>query len=229
MNIKRFAMPVIVAASLHGSLFLSSFFSMSGAAYVKPVKKPVSTIREVIIEDPIPPDIEEKVAEVESLPDAQKGETLPELPLTIVENVKTDFPDPLPDDLEVKVTRADLRNIGPIGTPDGRGELAYNISNTRIFATGDLDRAPNARVQRAPEYPLSLKQQGVSGSVVVEFDVNKEGAVARASAVRFTHSEFVEPALRAVRSWRFEPGKRDGRAVPFRMIIPIEFGLSDEN
>ena len=42
-----------------------------------------------------------------------------------------------------------------------------------------------------------------------------------------TDREFVEPALRAVRHWRFEPGRRDGKAVPFRMTIPIEFSLED--
>ncbi len=66
---------------------------------------------------------------------------------------------------------------------------------------------------------------GIGGSVTVEFDVNTEGRVVRAEAVSFTHREFVEPAVRAVRRWRFEPGRRNNRVVPFRLVVPIEFGL----
>lgn len=32
-------------------------------------------------------------------------------------------------------------------------------------------------------------------------------------------------AMRAAKKWRFEPGRRQGKAVPFRLTVPIEFGL----
>jgi len=62
--------------------------------------------------------------------------------------------------------------------------------------------------------------------VTVEFAVDTEGRVVRAEAVRYTHREFAEPAVRAVLKWRFEPGRRHGRVVPFRMAVPMEFGLA---
>ena len=34
---------------------------------------------------------------------------------------------------------------------------------------------------------------------------------------------FERPALAAVKQWRFEPGKRKGQAVRFRMRVPITF------
>ena len=84
---------------------------------------------------------------------------------------------------------------------------------------------PRAKVQLPPDYPAAMRQSGVSGSVLVEFDVDREGRVTRAAAVRYTEREFVEPALRAVRKWRFEPGRRQGVAVAFRLVVPIEFGI----
>jgi TonB family protein len=71
-----------------------------------------------------------------------------------------------------------------------------------------------------------MRQSGETGSVMVEFEVDTLGRVIRAVAVRYTHREFVDPAVRAVLRWHFEPGKRHGKTVPFRMAVPIEFGLS---
>ena len=34
---------------------------------------------------------------------------------------------------------------------------------------------------------------------------------------------FETPALAAVKQWKFEPGKRNGQAVRFRMRVPINF------
>jgi protein TonB len=34
---------------------------------------------------------------------------------------------------------------------------------------------------------------------------------------------FEAPALQAVRRWRFEPGKRNGQSVAFKMRAPITF------
>jgi protein TonB len=34
---------------------------------------------------------------------------------------------------------------------------------------------------------------------------------------------FEAPALKAVKQWKFEPGKKNGKAVRFRMRVPITF------
>jgi len=55
--------------------------------------------------------------------------------------------------------------------------------------------------------------------------VDTTGRVVRAEGIRYTDREFVDPAVRAVRQWRFEPGRRNGKAGSFRMAVPIEFGI----
>ena len=62
---------------------------------------------------------------------------------------------------------------------------------------------------------------------VVEFDVNAEGQVVRAVVLNYTDRGFVEPAVRAVRKWKFERGRRGGQAVPVRMAVPIVFGIAN--
>jgi len=107
----------------------------------------------------------------------------------------------------------------------GIGEIG--VSGPDIFSIGKLDRAPRATVQLPPEYPYAMKHSGTNGSVLVEFDVNAEGRVVRAEAIRYSDREFAEPAVRAVKKWQFEPGRRHGKVVPFRMAVPIEFGLEN--
>jgi protein TonB len=45
--------------------------------------------------------------------------------------------------------------------------------------------------------------------------------------VRSSAQVFDEPTLRAVARWKFEPGRKDGRAVRFRMSVPVVFNVHD--
>jgi protein TonB len=107
-----------------------------------------------------------------------------------------------------------------IGTPGGPG--------LPVFSPGELDRVPDARVRIAPEYPFAMKNGGIDGSVTVAFDVDRAGNVVAARVLKSTHTEFEAPTLRAVLKWRFEPGRKNGRTVPFRMVVPVDFHLSPD-
>jgi TonB family protein len=111
-----------------------------------------------------------------------------------------------------------LDREGLDGVLNGIGKVPNIISGI-----GDLDRVPRATAQISPDYPSAMRQIGESGSVTVEFVVDTSGRVIRAEAIRFSRREFVEPAVRAVLKWHFEPGMRNGQRVPFRMAVPIEF------
>ncbi len=74
-----------------------------------------------------------------------------------------------------------------------------------------------------PEYPTSMKNDGRDGTVLVEFDVDVKGRVVSARVRESTDRAFEEPTIRAVLKWRFEPGQSKGHAVPFRMVIPVNF------
>lgn len=98
-----------------------------------------------------------------------------------------------------------------------------------IFTAVDLDAHPRAKAQIPPEYPFAMRSAGVEGSVTVEFDVDASGRVTSARAVKSSAREFEEPAVRAVLKWRFESGKRHGKPVPFRMVVPIGFTMTDRD
>jgi len=90
-----------------------------------------------------------------------------------------------------------------------------------------LDRPPRARVQPAPVYPANLRSAGIEGTVTIEFLVDKEGNVCSPVVLRASHPDFIDPALRAVARWKFEPGQSAGRRVRFKMSVPLVFTLGD--
>lgn len=225
MNIPRYTLPVFVAAGLHGALFLTSYLPTAGTPFLPLVKKS-TTVRITPDEPFVPPPEEQREREDNPIVSPRGGEPRPELPDTTIATEVSDFVKPEVMPTKMAIDDVGVRQIGPFQGVGGPG-VCDGFGDPGVIGFDQLDRAPNARMQRAPEYPPSLKQQGVSGSVLVEFSVDREGRVLTVNAVRYTHREFVEPALRAVKTWRFEPGKRLGRPVAFRMMIPIEFGIDN--
>ena len=59
--------------------------------------------------------------------------------------------------------------------------------------------------------------------VYVLFVVSERGKVENPRVWQSTDPALERPALAAVKKWRFEPGKRNGKPVRFRMRCPITF------
>jgi protein TonB len=92
-----------------------------------------------------------------------------------------------------------------------------------VFSLADLDQAPKVVSQPPPQYPADMRSQKARGTVYVLFVVDRNGRVVKPQVQKSTHTAFERPALEAVRQWRFDPGKRSGQAVQFRMRVPITF------
>jgi protein TonB len=91
-----------------------------------------------------------------------------------------------------------------------------------LFSVADLDQKPRVTYQPSPVLNAELRRKA-PGSVYVVFVVDPSGKVEDPVVKRSTDPVFERPALAAVKQWRFEPGKKDGRAVRFRMGVPITF------
>lgn len=75
-----------------------------------------------------------------------------------------------------------------------------------------------------PVYPGDALRERIGGKVVLLVDVDAEG---RTTAVEVASSEprgvFDQAAMDAARRWRFKPNVENGKAVPGRVRVPIEF------
>jgi len=222
MNIRRYTWPVIIAAGLHGALLLS--FPRDQVPVGPPVKKSPLPTREDARIQMIPEPVEETSDEgrasgaVDPLP---KSIEIPPLE-------KTDNPFVI-SEIDRSAPKTPIANLDHIPNVVGndRGILGTDIGTPRMPTPDRLDRHPRTMAQPAPQYPPELRSASVEGSVVVDFVVGMDGRVVRAEAVRWTHRGFVDPAVKAVLRWRFEPGTVDGRKVSFRMTVPIEFHAVD--
>lgn len=221
MNIQKYLLPASIAATMHVALLWllpEQPYTRIIAVPLKPgpVKPP-----EVLPVPPEDPAERESNAEpVRPLKGKPAPPELPDVPASLPDGQRTIPVDPRPRRFDHSITGIPEKIGAEDGVPNG-----IDISRVTLFSPDALDRVPEARVQVPPDYPHAMRQSGAGGSVLVEFDVDTAGRVVRAAAIRYTDREFVEPAVRAVRKWRFEPGRRHGKAVPFRLAVPIEFGL----
>ena len=215
MNTERYLWPVIIAAGLHGALLLS----FSGKAVVELPPKITDKPWEPPPRDPVPVDLTDP--ETGSISETAGGPApLPRSP---------DIPQPPTPEIRFTVPVTErFTPINPVkNLPRDMGDLRGPGDGPGSFPSvpdiRSLDRVPRATVRPVPSYPDAMRKSGTSGSVTVEFVVDTTGRVVTAEAVRWTHREFVDPAVLAVLRWRFEPGTMNGRKVSFRMAVPIEF------
>lgn len=91
-----------------------------------------------------------------------------------------------------------------------------------LFAVADLDQKPRAVYQPSPVISAPMRKKA-PGTVYVLFVVDPDGKVEDPVVQKSTDPVFERAALAAVKQWRFEPGKRKGQSVRFRMRVPITF------
>jgi protein TonB len=104
--------------------------------------------------------------------------------------------------------------------------LAAAAGGTRdveaLFAVADLDQKPRVLHQPSPVLDAAARRR-TPGSVMVLFVVDPRGRVESPIVQESSDPALEAPALAAVRQWRFEPGRKNGQPVRFRMRVPITF------
>lgn len=76
------------------------------------------------------------------------------------------------------------------------------------------------------KYPAIARENGISGQVIIQFVVSKDGDIQKAHVVRGIGGGCNEEALRVVNGMpKWKAGKHNGRAVPVTFTLPIKFVL----
>jgi len=156
---------------------------------------------------------------------SQETEVLVPQPPTAVEDplpaVNRPVAPVVPGEVEAPTPVAD-EGAAPVGKAD------RPKSAPKPTATVPRDRSPvPLPTNRKPEYPSRALRSGVEGSVSVLIEINARGVPTDVRVVsrRGERSRDLDRAvLNAARDWRFEPARRNGRAVPGEVILPVDFG-----
>jgi len=83
-------------------------------------------------------------------------------------------------------------------------------------------------ILREIRYPQEARLQGVEGRVDVQFVVDKDGSLTDVKAIKGIGAGCDAEAVRVLQNApRFKPGMQNGRPVLVRMVVPVNFKLSD--
>lgn len=91
-----------------------------------------------------------------------------------------------------------------------------------LVSLADLDQEPRLSHSPQPTINDGLRKK-TPAKVVVIFVVDTSGRVENPVVQSSTDPSFDRPALNAIKQWRFEPGKRKGQPVRFRMRQSFTF------
>ena len=74
-----------------------------------------------------------------------------------------------------------------------------------------------------PVYPLYLKEQQVSGQVLLDVVIGPDGHVHSAAAIYATHPLFVDASIDAVKQWVYSPALLNGVPVAMETAVTVNF------
>lgn len=215
----KYVWPACIAAAAHGALLFG--FPKTVRPTPPPGDEPFP-----ICFFPVPP-VPDEVVELVRVEDGATESSPESIP-------RPDVPPAIAADPRVVLPLADVPAVSTDGWPPVKvatftwpqGEFV-GPGRDGVVTGGELDRTPRTRLQAAPLYPAEARRDGRSGTVTVEFVVDESGAVVAPRVANSSDRIFEEAALRAVAKWRFEPGRRHGQVVRFRMAVPIHFSLNE--
>lgn len=122
---------------------------------------------------------------------------------------------PMPDlssmmgGIEMDIPEFNLGNIA--GNPN---DLLGDIARNAAMSEGTADTKPRVLSRSPMQYPESAMKNNIKGYVVVNLLIDVDGSIEAAKVLQSSPpGVFDAAALSGIRSWRFAPGKYQGKPV----------------
>ena len=106
--------------------------------------------------------------------------------------------------------------VGP-GWGGGIGGGAYHV--------GGGVSAPKVIYRVDPEFSDEARKNKYQGTVLLKVIIGVDGKTHDIKVLRALGMGLDEKAVEAARLWRFEPGQKDGKAVPVEVNMEVNFRL----
>jgi len=111
------------------------------------------------------------------------------------------------------------------GSGSGVGAGSGGGTGGGPYRAGSGIDAPRLLREVKADYTEDARQHGVSGDVVLEIVVRRDGSVGDVTVLRGLAGGLNDRAVQAVRQWRFAPARRQGAAVDVIVEVAVEFKL----
>ena len=117
------------------------------------------------------------------------------------------------------------QNAADAASPATNSQTADGISDDQIRRVGGPVSSPVLIESAAPKYSEEARAQQFEGPVVVSLIVDTQGVPQEVHVIRGGGHGLDENALEAIRHYRFKPAMLDGKPVPVRMNVEVNFRI----
>jgi TonB family protein len=116
--------------------------------------------------------------------------------------------------------------VGP-GTGSGFGPGTGGGFGGGVYREGNGVTSPRVIREVKPSYTGEAMRARIQGLVTMEAVVMPDGSVGNVEITKSLDSNFGldKEAIKTVKQWRFEPGRRLGQPVPVLIVIEMTFTL----
>jgi len=119
---------------------------------------------------------------------------------------------------------------GAVSGSPAKSPFSPALSASAVPALPDpvLVRAqPKYKQNPAPEYPSLARKRGWQGKVVLEVVIQADGSVEQVRLHSGSGFALLDKAaIASVGQWRFWPEMHDGKGVPSKVLVPVNFSLN---
>jgi protein TonB len=112
----------------------------------------------------------------------------------------------------------------PVTATPASTETEYEMFE---FTEDQLPRYDERELIALIHYPDLARANGLEGTAVIMFVVDKSGHAIRLEAVQSDNPLFTEAAIDAIRQLHFTPATHEGKPVLVRMTLPVRFALTN--
>lgn len=131
---------------------------------------------------------------------------------------------------EKTVTAPEPEAIGNVQQSNTLSEKSSHQEESTVVIPGILQMAyPSYHLNDPPSYPRLARKRGQQGTVILQVLVNQRGRVADLKIENSSNYTMLDrAALKAVRQWIFEPGRKGDSPIETWVKVPVTFKLRNE-
>ena len=124
------------------------------------------------------------------------------------------------------------KSQGVIHNPSAQGDslsIADRGNTSEIMSSPTTPPSTDEYALRNPKppYPISSRENGEQGSVLLNACISDHGAVERLDLAQSSgYPALDRSAINTVRYWKFKPAQESGKPIPMCYRLPIRFLLS---
>ena len=96
-----------------------------------------------------------------------------------------------------------------------------------VYKPGDGVSMPRVTMEVKPDYTNEARDQRIEGTIVLEIVVVADGSVGDVKVTRSLDTVYGldANAVKAMKQWQFEPGKKDGKPIAVAVSVEMTFAL----